>query len=81
MIGILTDDFDDSWVGRLVRRLQQDRDGFSAEVLSGKCDPDRYHELCARVSQTDYIMEMIPEFRRGEDQRRQPVTPVRSVEE
>lgn len=75
------DDLDDSWVGRLVRRLQQDRDQYSAEVLSGKCDPDRYHELCARVSQTDYLIELIPEFRRGDDQRRPGQPPARSVEE
>ena len=71
----------DGWVDRLLRRLRAARDERTGEILGGECSPERYHELCGRVSELGWVMAQIPEFLRGEDRRKPEREPLRSVEE
>jgi hypothetical protein len=76
----MSEDYGD-WVDRLIRRCREVREDRVGEVLTGKLEPARYHELCGRITELDWLIEQIPEFRRGEDLRRPAQDPLRSIEE
>jgi hypothetical protein len=70
-----------SELGRLLKHLREEHEGYAKRILSGSLDPYEYAALCGRVNEIEDVIALCIDIRKGIDRKKPESRPLPNVED